>query len=127
MRFTTKNEAGFSLTEIIVAIAIFLILLSIAVPAFMRQRAKGTEAQVESALLGVRTELVQAQLMSKGTFPPPPSGTLLPAGIENGQDVAIQYRRSADGKKICLTGTKKGIVRYLDTASRNISTTACTV
>lgn len=122
----SRSERGFTLTEIMVALAIFAILTAIAIPMFMKQREKATILQVDSALIETRTELVQSQLMNKGTFPMPGGSSTLPSGITAGQEVTTRYWRSSDGKKICLEGKKKNITRYLDTVSRKTSTASCT-
>lgn len=58
LREKRKNEQGFTLVEILVALAVLVILTAIAVPLFLNQRTKATEAGLKTE---VETAAVQWQ------------------------------------------------------------------
>lgn len=121
-----KSERGFTIMEIMVAIAIIAILVAIAVPSYLKQREKGDLLDIQSALTNARTSLVDAQLRNRGFLPAPGPGNTLPADINVPERITIKYK--ATGTKLCLEATKdnkENLKRYLDTVSASPSAVDC--
>ena len=55
MRLVARTERGFTLIELLTVIIIIAILAAIAIPAFLEQREKGFEAQMQSGLKDAAT------------------------------------------------------------------------
>lgn len=62
-----RREEGFTLIELLVVILIGAILAAIAIPIFLRQRDKGREAQVKSALKNAALA-IESYYVDRGTY-----------------------------------------------------------
>lgn len=61
------RQQGFTLIELLVVILIIAILAAIAIPVFLRQRDKGREAQVQSALKNAAIA-IESYYVEHGTY-----------------------------------------------------------
>ncbi len=66
-KWLVRREDGFTLIELLVVILIIAILAAIAIPVFLRQRDKGREAQVRSALKNAATA-VESHYLDYGSY-----------------------------------------------------------
>jgi type IV pilus assembly protein PilA len=107
LRRSSPWEEGFSLIEILVVIVIISILAAIAIPAFLRQRENGMEAQLRSALKNAATAMESYSTENEGEYPDASIHTeanpavLTPEGFRPTDEVLV-YIVSAGGGEFCL-------------------------
>lgn len=69
-----RESEGFSLIELIIAVAIVAILAAVAIPIFLNRRTKATQAVIQGDMKSIQTEVNQ----------PPPKGEGLNPGLKPG-------------------------------------------
>ena len=113
MSRTPREQAGFSLIELLVVIVIVSILAAIAIPIFFRQREKGFHTQVVSALRNGATTMQAWATENNGDYEPPHGAGgsasddmdwLKDNEWNAAEDVTVDIA-AADGNGFCLEGT----------------------
>ena len=94
----SRCERGFTLSELLVAVAIIIALIAVAVPVFLNQRDKAFEAQVKTGVQDI-SNLIQ--------------GSALDGTVE----------RNGSGTKVYVASTEAGDVRVSDGIRWNVSGT----
>jgi type IV pilus assembly protein PilA len=88
-RIRERDERGFTLIELLVVILIIAILAAIAIPVFLRQREKGWEAQVQSALKDTGTAMESWATENDGSYAGPAAEADLAPGGANDQGLNV--------------------------------------
>ena len=119
-----EKDEGFTLIELLVVIIIIGILAAIAIPVFLNQRKKATEASMKSDLRTAANEMETA-FVDTGAYP-----TSTPAGakVSTGNTVTV-VSATTSPSAFCLradnTDTTIG-PWYYDSDNGGLSKTACT-
>lgn len=109
-RRSARGEAGFTLIELLVVILILAILVGIAIPVFFRQRTKGQQASVRSALKNASTAAVAHAAGDQGSFAglDADDGTKLAAAGFRAPD-RVLVAVSASASAYCVLGTHENL------------------
>lgn len=109
------REQGFTLIELLIVILIIAILAAIAIPVFLRQREKGWESQVKSALKNAATAIESYATETGGNFAGVagadsdlPAGSyqvLLSNGFRKPSDVRVEIATKDGDTQYCVTAT----------------------
>ena len=103
---SVRGDRGFTLIELLVVISIISILAGIAIPVFLRQRAKGFRADVTSALKSASTAAMAHAVANGGSYSglDGNDGTLLAVqGFRPHDQVLLVV--SADSSNMCVLAT----------------------
>jgi type IV pilus assembly protein PilA len=82
LRERAQEEQGFTLIELLVVILIIGILAAIAIPSFINQRSKGTDAEAKSAARTMQTAMETCATDRDGSYDEGNCGTTALEGIE---------------------------------------------
>ena len=99
-----RRDAGFSLIELLVVILIIAILAAIAIPVFLRQRERGYEAQLRSAVKNAASAVEAYAARNQGDYAGLDGGTggdLVPWGYRTTGGVTISV--DASSTAYCVT------------------------
>lgn len=77
-----REREGFSLIELIIAVAIVAILAAVAIPIFLNQRTKATQAVIQSDIKSIQTEMETIRAANGGAIPI--TGATLQAALSPG-------------------------------------------
>ena len=109
------SARGFTLIELLVVILIVAILASIAIPVFLKQREKGWEAQVTSALKDASTALEVLATDNFGVYAGVDGAdsdsanaayvVLTEYGFNKSDEVRVQVETDLDDTLYCVTAT----------------------
>src|SRR4051812_32287889 len=129
-----EKDEGFTLIELLVVIIIIGILAAIAIPVFLNQRKKATEASVKSDLRTVANEM-ETYYTDNQSYP---SITAVAAGgsaVVGGTTVTLSKKNVVStvsapaGGKYCLKGNNTDdatTIWYYNSAGGGVTKTACT-
>lgn len=127
LRHLLSRESGFTLTEILITVAIIGILAAIAIPIYNAQRSKSNDMDLKANLVAAMTNIEQSKIAFGGKFP----STITPAGkpaiaapVTPG--VVFTYSIPYDRANFCLKGVYKTQTLYISHTSQTPSTNDCT-
>jgi len=127
-----EKDEGFTLIELLVVIIIIGILAAIAIPVFLNQRKKATEASVKSDLRTVANEM-ETYYTDSQTYPT--VAAAVGSANVGGTTVTLSKNNSVNtvstpaNGKYCLKGANSDTsitVWYYNSAGGGLSKTACT-
>lgn len=127
MRHLFGREAGFTLVEILIVIAVLGILAAIAIPVYNAQRDKSDDAVLKSNIIAAMTNIEQSKAAFGGKYPATltsSSGT--PIAAPNTEGVTFKYSIPYDRANYCLQATYEGKSLFVTRTSPAPSTTDCT-
>ena len=121
------REEGFTLTEILITIAILGILAAIAIPIYNAQRTKSDDMVLKSNLIAAATNIEQSKIAFGGKYP----STIAPAGKEpiakvTNAGVVFKYTVPFDRTNYCLEGTFEGKKLYVSHTTQAPGVNNCT-
>lgn len=127
MRHLLSRESGFTLTEILITVAILGILAAIAIPIYNAQRAKSDDAVLKANLVAAMTNIEQSKIAFGGKYP----STLTPAGkpaiaAPTEAGVTFKYTIPYDRTNYCLEGTYEGKKLFISRTTQTPGTNDCT-
>jgi prepilin-type N-terminal cleavage/methylation domain-containing protein len=104
-----EKDQGFTLIELLVVIIIIGILAAIAIPVFLNQRQKATEASMKSDLRTAANEF-ETYFTDSQTYP-----TTVPASVETspGNTLAVESGQAAGTFCISVTNANLGTTTYV--------------
>jgi len=127
-----EKDQGFTLIELLVVIIIIGILAAIAIPVFLNQRKKATEASMKSDLRTVANEM-ETYYVDASAYPvPTQSGQTVTVGtatvtVSKSNTIANQTGTGVASGTYCLkaTSTNTTAVWYYDSDKGGINNTGC--
>ena len=125
---TSKQDKGFTLIELLVVVVIIGILAAIAVPVFLNQRAKASDAAAKSDLKNAATAQ-EAYLVDKSSYSTTQAG-IESTGFKKTSSVTFTVI-SADASEYCMSakGANSSATWYYDSANGGLlpaGSPACT-
>lgn len=118
-----RGENGFTLAELLVAMLVFGILVSIAVPMFLHQREANRDNEIKADLLNASMNIESAKADNGGKFPESkPEGISLNTTSNDNLFYTYPYDRLA----YCLQIVSGDKTFFKSSASTEVSTTDCT-
>lgn len=131
MSFKKSSEGGFTITEVLVAIAIVLILAAVVIPQFLNQRDAVMESDVEAYLVNSATTLETERNAAAGYYPSDAPDSIK-SRVASG-DIEINYYiptdefSNKDRRRYCLDAiTYDGMFqKYVTSASPNVEEGEC--
>src|SRR6478735_119241 len=129
-----EKDEGFTLIELLVVIIIIGILAAIAIPVFLNQRKKATEASVKSDLRTVANEM-ETYYTDNQSYPTIAVVTAGGSAVVGGTTVTLSKKNQVStvsaptGGKYCLKGLNlddTATVWYYNSAGGGVTKTACT-
>ena len=97
------REEGFTLAEIMIALGIFSILVSIAVVGYIFILSESEEARVEAHVLNTVMVIEDARATGGGVYPEHLPQVVV--GDAQTNDWQVEYRTSSNGQRYCLSGS----------------------
>lgn len=91
MRWMIRNQRGFTLMELLIAVAILAVLAAIGVPVYTRLRGSAKHAEAYANLDGIRTA-EEAYKMANGTYLTCPPSPRLPSELKNAGNQAVSWK-----------------------------------
>jgi prepilin-type N-terminal cleavage/methylation domain-containing protein len=117
----SKQDKGFTLTELLVIIAIIALLSAIAVPIYLNQQKSSRQTVVKADVSNVILSLEDEKL--DGLY-----GTAIPTGTKLSDGVTVRVVTSTDRKSTCVQGYHKGTsakVWSISSSSKKVVEGAC--
>lgn len=125
-----EKEQGFTLIELLVVIIIIGILAAIAIPVFLNQRKKATEASVKSDVRNAATEM-ETYFTDNQAYPAAGTdltGTGYDVQVSKNNTITVLTRSDGDAGAFCLKGNNSDTsiqVWYYDSKGGGLTTTTC--
>ena len=127
-----EKDQGFTLIELLVVIIIIGILAAIAIPVFLNQRKKATEASMKSDLRTVANEM-ETYFTDNQTYPvPTQAARLVTVGassvtVSQSNTIANQTGTGVAAGTFCLmaTSTNTTATWYYDSDAGGLNNTGC--
>lgn len=127
-----ERDGGFTLIELLVVIIIIGILAAIAIPVFLNQRKKATEASMKSDLRTVANEM-ETYFVDNQTYPvPSQAGQTVTVGtttvkVSPSNTIANQTGAGVAAGTYCLkaTSTNTTAVWYYDSDGGGVNSSGC--
>lgn len=124
-----KQDAGFSIVEVLVVVVIISLLASISIPIFFNQREKAWQASTEAALKNTSTAMTSASIAQGGSY----VGLTIPQLVANeglkynAADITLVVASSNQGN-FCLSATHRSWnqTMFWDSAEARPNFTDCT-
>ena len=125
MSFKKSSEGGFTITEVLVAIAIVLILAAVVVPQFLNQRDAVMESDVEAYLVNSATTLETERNAAAGYYPSSAPDSIK-SRVASG-DIEINYNVKEGRREYCLDAiTYDGMFpKYVTSSSPEVKEGDC--
>ena len=126
-----EHEEGFTLIELLVVILIIAILAAIAIPVFLRQREKGWQSQVQSAVKNMATAQESFATSNNGAYTANVSDLVSEGFNYNSASVNVAATTSGTGSALtyCVSANsdnKTAIVYHLNSTDGEVATGPCT-
>lgn len=123
-RYAKRREEGFSLPEIMVALAVFAVLAAIAIPIFLNQQNAANSADLNTELINANIVVQNERDANNGVYP-----NYMPDAVaKSNLRAALTYTYSDTRLEYCIKGVANGLTRYIGSGSDGkIAETACSL
>lgn len=119
--FNNMSNRGFTLLELMVAVAIVSIIAAIAVPSYSQYTTRVKRGEGKATLMDIAQKLERYKVDNNGTYTKAPLSTWLPGGLtENGH---YKLTLTENGTTYTLTATPQGNQAAKDAGCGNLTYT----